>query len=470
MLDDQAFFTALPLGFGVLHLLLFANLPRLRGNLYYGLFLIFIAVTIYADFQHLVDMHDGLISVQRAFLALSFIFGTRFFYNVFLDGPSRHYPWLVAGLALTGVLATIEPNKWFLPLQLMLAVSLMDGIRVMVVGLLQRREDVWLIAVGFVVFVAFASIDLLQDFGLIEAARHGPNGYHYGLAGLAVMTSAFLARDVARTHHRLLSEQNRALTAEVERERIEGESRRRSRELDEARQLQLSMLPRALQTVPGLEVATLMNTASEVGGDYYDFWVSPSGALTVAVGDATGHGMRAGMVVTATKTLLATLANDEPLDGFLTRASSALKSLRLPGLYMSLVVARWRGGTLRLASAGMPPVLVWRAAEGRVEVVLLKALPLGGPAWQYTEVELRLQPGDVVLFMSDGFPERFNASREPLGYDESAQAFAEAAASDPADVIAQLAACADRWAGGRALDDDLTLVTLRVTDERTENE
>ncbi|MEJ7700687.1 MAG: hypothetical protein WKF71_13720 [Pyrinomonadaceae bacterium] len=75
---------------------------------------------------------------------------------------------------------------------------------------------------------------------------------------------------------------------------LHAENERRAKELEEARQLQLSMLPKKLPQIPNLEIAAYMKPATEVGGDYYDFHVGADGTLTVAVGDATGHGLKAG--------------------------------------------------------------------------------------------------------------------------------------------------------------------------------
>ncbi|MCK7523473.1 MAG: hypothetical protein MZV64_40370 [Ignavibacteriales bacterium] len=78
---------------------------------------------------------------------------------------------------------------------------------------------------------------------------------------------------------------------------------RKSNELESARQIQLSMLPQALPEHPELEIAVTMQTASEIGGDYYDFHLAEDNTLTFAIGDATGHGAKAGAMVTAIKTL-----------------------------------------------------------------------------------------------------------------------------------------------------------------------
>ena len=91
---------------------------------------------------------------------------------------------------------------------------------------------------------------------------------------------------------------------ELERQRllaIERENQRRTEELEQARAIQLSLLPKQAPRLPHLEIAVRMRTATEVGGDYYDFFPLEDGSLYVVTGDATGHGMSAGLMVSMTK-------------------------------------------------------------------------------------------------------------------------------------------------------------------------
>jgi ligand-binding sensor domain-containing protein len=99
-----------------------------------------------------------------------------------------------------------------------------------------------------------------------------------------------------------------ARASEAERKVLEAEFSQKKKELDEARELQLSMLPKELPQLPNLDIAVYMKTATEVGGDYYDFHIGLDGTLTVVLGDATGHGMKAGTMVTTTKSLFNVLA------------------------------------------------------------------------------------------------------------------------------------------------------------------
>ena len=104
--------------------------------------------------------------------------------------------------------------------------------------------------------------------------------------------------------------------------------------------MQFSKLPQALPQLPHLEIAAYMKPATEVGGDYYDFHLSEDGVLTVAVGDATGHGLKAGTVVTATKSLFNHLAQESEIPAIFQQSSRALKRMNLRPLFMAMAIAK----------------------------------------------------------------------------------------------------------------------------------
>jgi sigma-B regulation protein RsbU (phosphoserine phosphatase) len=137
--------------------------------------------------------------------------------------------------------------------------------------------------------------------------------------------------------------------------------------------------------------------------------------------------------------------------------------MNLRGLFMALTVAKINHHKIVLSAAGMPPVLLYRAAEQRVEEIFLKALPLGGVAnYRYQQVTFNLAAGDVAVLMSDGLPERFNEQNEMLG-DEPIQALLmKVGTKTAADIIAALVQAGDDWAGTRAQDDDVTFVVVKV--------
>lgn len=250
------------------------------------------------------------------------------------------------------------------------------------------------------------------------------------------------------------------------REEIEAENQQRAKELEEARQLQISMLPKNIPQLPHLEIAAYMKTATEVGGDYYDFHLAASGELTIVVGDATGHGLKAGTVVTATKSLFNHLAETADVTEFFSHSSRALKRMNMRSLFMAMTVARVTsngGNQLTLSSAGMPPVLIYRAASDEIEEIQLTGVPLGSiKEYRYRQQTVGIASGDVIVLMSDGLPERFNPADEMLGYDQPKVALKESASLSAQAIIERLLADADAWAKGRPLDDDVTFVVVKV--------
>jgi serine phosphatase RsbU (regulator of sigma subunit) len=206
-----------------------------------------------------------------------------------------------------------------------------------------------------------------------------------------------------------------------------------------------------------------MKPATEVGGDYYDFHVSSDGTLTVAVGDATGHGLKAGSVVTATKSLFNAFADDENIPQIFKQTSQALKKMNLRGLFMAMAMAKIKDGDLTICTAGMPSALIYRATTGQVEEVVIRAMPLGSVSnFTYQQQTLNLAAGDTIILMTDGFPEMFNEAGDMQPDDTAKNLLAEIAVLSPQEIINRFVQVGEQWAGTRPQDDDVTFVVLKV--------
>ena len=244
---------------------------------------------------------------------------------------------------------------------------------------------------------------------------------------------------------------------------IEVENDRKNKELDSARDLQLSLLPQSIPNIKGVDIAAFMKTATEVGGDYYDFIETPSGGLLVAIGDATGHGLKAGNMVIATKGLLNVLSGTDELDTILTSANRAIKRMNLHMLTMCLALARIEGHQLRYSSAGMPPLFVYRKKTGSTEQLTLKAMPLGAVhEFPYKQLNTELFEGDVLAMVSDGLVEMFNASRENYGMENIAETLQNNVEKPAQEIVNNLIAGAAAWSGETPLEDDLTIVVIKL--------
>ncbi|MFN0158352.1 MAG: two-component regulator propeller domain-containing protein [Bacteroidota bacterium] len=257
--------------------------------------------------------------------------------------------------------------------------------------------------------------------------------------------------------------QLRAKAAEAEKRVLEIENERKTKELDEARTLQLSMLPQELPKLSHLEIGVFMKTATEVGGDYYDFQLVPDGTLNVAFGDATGHGMQAGTIVTLMKGMFTSDASRLGIQEFFNHCSRSIKGIKLGRLLMAFSLLKISRDRVSFSSAGMPPVFIHRKNTNLVDEIMIKGMPLGAMKnFPYVVREELLQPGDTLLLLSDGLPEQKNAAGEMFDYVRVQNVFRDAAGSDPDGIIKQLVAAADSWMQGAVQEDDITVMVIRM--------
>jgi predicted ATPase/serine phosphatase RsbU (regulator of sigma subunit)/tRNA A-37 threonylcarbamoyl transferase component Bud32 len=250
---------------------------------------------------------------------------------------------------------------------------------------------------------------------------------------------------------------------EQERIKVEAENLRKSQELEEARRLQLSMLPKHLPDIEGYQMAAFMTTATEVGGDYYDYQLSDD-MLTLVVGDATGHGLKAGTIVTAVKSSFGIVGGRYDVDQALGLINQSIKGLDLRLLSMCMIYGNLdiENHRLNFSSAGMPPMLHYKSKEKRITDYVFEATPLGIFSDQMYETQnIPLAPGDTLLLMSDGFPELFNSEGEWLTYERVEEIFREIATQSPDDIIKALQEEIDQWAGNVKPDDDITFFVLQ---------
>ena len=459
-LGYQMFFTALPLAIGLLHLIFFIFLPGLRQNLYFALFLFFYAATIFFDYQMLLsaNIEQELFSFRLHCAMLPFwvLFQLCFVYSLFYQKLPKTF-WLIAVVALClGALAVYQPERNFKFFGIVYIATNIEIIRVIIMAIYRKKEGAWIIGMAFMVFFFFGALDTLMDRGIITIFREMENPYALGSIGFFVAMSVYLSRDFARANRKIAEQ-------DIAQRLLEAENARQAEELEAARQLQLSMLPKALPQHPRLDIAVYMKTATEVGGDYYDFKQHEDGTLTAVIGDATGHGMQAGTMVSATKSLFHALAEEPQPVQFLQKATTAIKAMGLKKMFMALTIARFKDHHLEIAAAGMPFPLVYRSADRRVEAITLKGMPLGAFAnFPYPSQKLQLAPGDTILLMSDGLEEMFNPQNETLGEAQVRALFREIAADSPQAIIAHLKHAGEAWANGRAQQDDVTFVVVKV--------
>jgi sigma-B regulation protein RsbU (phosphoserine phosphatase) len=253
----------------------------------------------------------------------------------------------------------------------------------------------------------------------------------------------------------------------------EAEHARKTQELEYARKVQLSLLPKADISAPGVEIVGRMTTATEVGGDYYDFGKWHEGLYAFALGDATGHGVAAGMVAGMTKTgLLMGLQTVDPAAGLAaliqTLNTTLRRSITQRGIGMALAagVLDMREMVAEVSSNGIPYPYHYRRRTRELVALDLKAPPLGFlKKIPVPTRRVRLEPGDALVFVSDGFAERLDADRQQWGYDTvDRELLAICRSEESASAIAaRLFEACDAFANGRETDDDMTVLVVKAT-------
>jgi phosphoserine phosphatase RsbU/P len=263
------------------------------------------------------------------------------------------------------------------------------------------------------------------------------------------------------------------MVAEARRlQEIEVDHRRKTEELAFARQLQLSMLPARNVSLDNLEIIGRMRAATEVGGDYYDFIEMTGGRICVAVGDATGHGMAAGLVVGMVKMGLINglqrmngHAGVKPLIEDLNRALKRSLSQRGMGMCLGAAILDAAALKIEIVSNGMPAPYHYSAASRRLSPIETQAPPLGFLRQvSVRPVEMRLEPGDVLIWLSDGFEERMNPANQTWGSEEVERTLERICAEEMSaeDVARRMIEACDDAAGGRNNDDDMTIVVAKI--------
>ena len=239
------------------------------------------------------------------------------------------------------------------------------------------------------------------------------------------------------------------------------EEKRKEKELEEARQFQLDMLPKKMPDTPNFDIAAVIKTSTEVGGDYYDFFQQDDGSLYVVCGDATGHGMTAGMMVSITKAGLYGIPAI-PTDQITNRLNRVIKNIELGYNRMALNVSYFKNGQVQFTSAGMPPAYHCVSSSGEVKEVLQVGLPLGSMQGEhYNQEEYDFVSGDTLVFLSDGLPEAVSANGDMLGYEAVMDCISNNKNEDVETMKNSLLDLGDNWLGGGPPQDDITIVVVK---------
>ncbi|WP_377473890.1 MAG: PP2C family protein-serine/threonine phosphatase [Microcoleus anatoxicus] len=302
---------------------------------------------------------------------------------------------------------------------------------------------------------------------------------------------------------RLVADQTAVAIAKDELNVKLAEKERLDRELEIGAEIQVRLLPRSCPKIPGLDVAARCQTASRVGGDYYDFIPAdydpigkeqeseqtPSliknlkskmdkGRWSVVIGDVMGKGVPAGLLMTMTRGMLrAEVLNRHSPARILQHLNRVMhadleNSHRFVTLFYSEYDPKTR--TLSYSNAAHHPPLLWQAATNSIERLdTLEGMLIGLDAdSRYQEAQVQLQPGDTIIYYTDGFTDAANQVGERFDEDNLTEAFQWACQNyqESEEILNYLFDRVHQFIGmGNQNGDDMTLVVMRVTPATEEN-
>jgi serine phosphatase RsbU (regulator of sigma subunit) len=238
------------------------------------------------------------------------------------------------------------------------------------------------------------------------------------------------------------------------------------KEIDLAQHIQSSILPRTLE-VSGLGIAARMIPTSQVGGDYYDLLPSADGCW-IGIGDVAGHGLDAGLIMLMLQASVAALvARDpsaSPRDVLCTLNEVLFDNIHnrlVRDDHATLTLLRYHRDGSIVFSGAHEEIVVFRASEGRCEVVRTPGTWVGGRRdirRGTVESSLRLSRGDVMLLHTDGVTEIRDAGGEPFGLERLCAELERVHAEPPQGIVDHLVQAVGAW--GNA-DDDVSLMVFR---------
>ena len=240
-------------------------------------------------------------------------------------------------------------------------------------------------------------------------------------------------------------------------------------EMEIAKKIQTALLP-LRKELPGYELTSLMEPASEVGGDYYDF-IKPSRKEIgwVAMGDVSGHGVSSGLIMMMAQTAIQTVVEREPEIApslMLSEVNSVLKeniSRMGESRHMTLIALCIRGNSIRAAGKHQD-IIVYRKRDDSLEIIKTRGVWLGilkDISGAFEDIDIEMSSGDVILLFTDGITERLNAEGEMYGIDRLLNVFRTRAGGGSLErcliaIREDIARFSDQ-----EFDDDVSIVLLR---------
>jgi phosphoserine phosphatase RsbU/P len=287
------------------------------------------------------------------------------------------------------------------------------------------------------------------------------------IIGLIYVDSPSLTREFSKDDLDLLTVMANVAAIRIEQSRFAEMEKTRQimeRDLEQAAMIQRQYLPSAAPAVPGLELAGYNAPCRTVGGDYYDFFAYPSGRVAMVLGDVSGKGMAASLMMMGLQARVQVLIDEpENLAATITRLNRITAANCPPARFITLFLCILDGktGELTYTNAGHNAPIILRA-DGKYDSLTEGGPPLGILSdFAYHEYKTRLEPGDILAIYSDGVTEAVSPGDEEFDTGHLAESIHLRRDEPAADIISRVNEDIVQWTKGAPAADDVTLILAR---------
>jgi sigma-B regulation protein RsbU (phosphoserine phosphatase) len=269
-------------------------------------------------------------------------------------------------------------------------------------------------------------------------------------------------------HERILTTLGSQVAISIENARLYQAVRRQERQLEKdiamAREVQLRLLPAQAPGHEHVEMAVRFVPARTIGGDLYDFLDYGPGRTAIMLGDVSGKAAPAALFAALVSGIMRSAALHHPEPALMLESlNDALQERKLESQYVTMLFAVWddEKRTLRVANSGAVQPVFCRS--GQSNTIAAEGFPLGMfPNVTYDELSITAEPGDTILFISDGILDAENETGEMYGPDQLAGLLCSLRDQSAQDVADSILADVTRFQGAHDRFDDETIIVLRV--------
>jgi serine phosphatase RsbU (regulator of sigma subunit) len=287
------------------------------------------------------------------------------------------------------------------------------------------------------------------------------------IIGLIYLDSPFILREFTKDDLSLLTVMANVAAIRIENARlaeVEEADRVMVRDLSQAAEIQRGVLPAHAPNIPGIDLAGYNAACRTVGGDYYDFFPYANGRVGLALGDVSGKGMPASLMMMALHARVQVLAQDPGnVGGFMSRLNKATCANCPTNRFVTFffcVIDSATGETVFANAGHNPPVVV--RASGATEMLGDGGPPLGILAIApYSEQRMNLGPGDLLVVYSDGVTEATNANYDEFGEERFIEVLSRNRAQSAEIIVDAVTSALTEFAAGAPPADDITLVVAK---------